>query len=89
MLDPVAGFSPVVQHEADFDVQYWLPRGQNALELRLNHFGKIAQRLADGLSQVLRGRDAIHLGQSVVNHEITEIGVQNAKTHFRRAEIGT
>src|SRR5258708_40228889 len=79
MLDPMAWFRPVVEHETDFEIQDGLPGSQHAIELRLNHLGKVAQHFSDGLSQMLRGRYAVHFRHRPINREIVEAAIQDAK----------
>ena len=88
MRHPVSDFDSAGQHAADLEVQDRLACCQYPTQTRLNLRGEASKDFTHGLAQMARRGHAVDSGQGIVNREITQISVHDAKAHVGGAEEG-
>jgi len=76
------------QHSAGFEVHDGLALVQHAARLRFDLGGEISQHFAQASAQMCGWWQAIHFGEGVIQREIAQILVENAKAHVGGAKKG-
>ncbi len=88
MRRPVPGFDLAGQDAANLEVDDRLAGCQYAAEIGLNLRGEASKDFTHGPAQMAGRGHAVDSGQRVVNREIAQISVHDAKPHVGGAEEG-
>ena len=81
-----AGLAPRLAHDLEVDDR--LAGRQHLVQRGLDVGGQRGQHLAHGAPDVVDGRDAVDLGQRVVDADVAEVGVEEALADRRRIDEG-